>query len=148
DAMGDVAGAARAAVYRAALQARKDKTSRALDDLGAVVARSADPDPLVRWLRVQAEASLEDRQYGRCERQAEQAVVLADKRGIQPVAKLARVALARCAAETGHLDQAIRRAEEAGFLAEDQRQHLTGDVAREQAGFEAFLIYRLLLSLQ
>ncbi|HZJ72212.1 MAG TPA: CHAT domain-containing protein, partial [Planctomycetota bacterium] len=39
-------------------------------------------------------------------------------------------------------------AEEAAALTEQQRQHLTGEHARLEIGFEAFQIYRLLLSLE
>jgi CHAT domain-containing protein len=148
EAAGDAAGVARTEVYRRQILARESKSSKPLDGLDALVDASRDPEARARLYRYQAEAAYHERGFARCEELAEKAVKLADKRGVQPVAKLARVALALCAAETDHLETAIRSAEEAGFLTEEQRQHLTGDQAREEAGFEAFQIYRLLLSLQ
>ncbi len=145
---GDAAGAARTAVYLAALKARAAKSSAPLDAIEAVADATPDPEPRARLRRFQAEAALDAKRFGKCEEVAAEAVALADKRGLAPVAKLARVALARCAAESGHLDRAIGAAEEAGMLAEEQREHLTGEQARQEAGFEAFQIHRLLLSLQ
>ena len=145
---GDVTGAARADVYRAQLTARETHTWTALGGLEEAVAQSRDTEPRARLLRFQAEAALHERSFIRCEQLAVQAVKLADGRGLQPVAKLARVVLARCAAENHHLEIAIQAAGEAGVLVEKQREYLTGEQARQEAGFEAFQIYRLLLSLQ
>lgn len=145
---GDSSGAARAAVYRARLETRRTQTWTALDGIDDVVAQSRDPEPRARLLRFQAEAAFHERSFVRCENLAKEAVKLADNRGLQPVAKLARVVLARCASEAGHLDVAITAAEEAGFLIDEQRKYLTGEQARQDAGFDAFLLYRLLLSLQ
>jgi CHAT domain-containing protein len=147
-AQGDATGAARAAVYLARLEAERRGDAAPLDAALAAASASQDPEPRARLLRYRAEAGWRKARYEPCRKDAEEAVRLADRRGLSAVAKLARVALARCAADAGHLDVAIRSAEEAGFLAEEHRQHLTGERARQEAGFEAFLIYRLLLSLQ
>lgn len=144
---GDPTGAARAAVLGAQLEARAGRP-RALDSLDDAVARSPDPDPRVRLARFRAEAAYRARAFPRCERLATDAAALADRRGLRHEARMARVALARCAGATGHLDVAIRSADQAARLTEDQRQHLTGPHARLEIGFEAFQIYRLLLSLQ
>ena len=144
---GDSSGAARAAVLGAQLEARAGRP-QALDLLDEVVERSRDPDPWVRLSRFRAEAAYKAGDHKRCEELAAAAVKLADRRGLQHESKIARVALARCAGARGHLDAAIAAAEQAAVLTEDQRQHLTGEHARLEIGFEAFQIYRLLLSLE
>jgi CHAT domain-containing protein len=145
---GDVEGEARAEIYRAALTARATGDRSALDAAEERVARALDPEPLARLRRYEAETSLRAGRFEQCEKEAAEAVRVADARGLVPVGKAARVVFARCAAENGHIAQAIARAEEAAVMAEEQRQHLTGDAARKEMGFEAFQIYRLLLSLQ
>jgi len=144
---GDTTGAARAAVLGAQLEARAGRP-QALDGLDEVVSRAADPDPWVRLDRFRAEAAYKAGDTRRCEELAGAAVKLADRRGLQHEAKIARVAFARCAAANHHLAAAIASAEEAAALTEQQRQHLTGEHARLEIGFEAFQIYRLLLSLE
>ncbi|UQA54728.1 CHAT domain-containing protein [Polyangium aurulentum] len=146
--VGDIEGEARAEIYLAALTARTTGDRRALDGAEERVARALDPEPLARLRRYEAETSLRAGRYEQCEKEAAESVRIADARGLVPVGKAARVVFARCAAENGHLSQAIVRAEEAAIMAEEQRQHLTGDAARKEAGFEAFQIYRLLLALQ
>lgn len=148
EAAGDRAGAARAAVLLAGLRYRQKRNAAVLDEVEPLAAASPDPEARVRLLRYQAIAAYDDTKYARCEERAEQAVRLADKRGLAEVAKNARIELARCASETGHLERAVAAAQEAAMLAEEARRHLTGEQARQAAGFDAFLIYRMLLSLQ
>jgi CHAT domain-containing protein len=145
---GDRTGHVRAEVYRAGLLMRRTGSRDVLDQVEPLTAELADVEPRARLRRYQAEASFGQRRYSDCETEAEEAVRLSDRRGLRTIAKLSRVLLARCASENGHVERAIRSAEEAGFIAEEQRQNLTGDQARQEAGFEAFQIYRLLLSLQ
>ncbi len=144
---GDATGAARAAVLAAQLEARAGRP-QALERLDEVVGRARDSDPWVRLSRFRAEAAYRAGDAARCEQLAGAAVELADRRGLQHESKVARVALARCAGATGHLDAAIDSAEQAAAITEEQRRHLTGEHARLEIGFEAFQIYRLLLSLQ
>ena len=144
---GDVTGAARAAVLGAQLAARAGRP-QALERLDEVVAQARDPDPWVRLDRFRAEAAFKAGDHAGCERLAAAAVKLADRRGLQHESKIARVALARCAGANKHLDAAIASAEQAAALTEEQRQHLTGEHARLEIGFEAFQIYRLLLDLE
>ncbi|HEU5061203.1 MAG TPA: hypothetical protein VFU21_31950, partial [Kofleriaceae bacterium] len=144
EARGDATGAARAAVLAAQLEARAGRP-QALERLDEVVGRARDPDPWVRLSRFRAEAAYRAGDRAGCEQLAAAAVRLADRRGLQHESKIARVVLARCA---GRLDAAIAAAEEAAAITERQRQHLTGENARLEIGFEAFQIYRLLLALQ
>jgi CHAT domain-containing protein len=144
---GDATGAARAAVLAAQLEARAGRP-QALERLDDRVGRARDPDPWVRLSRFRAEAAYRAGDAAGCEKLAGAAVALADRRGLQHESKIARVAFARCAGATGHLDAAIESAERAAAITEEQRGHLTGEHARLEIGFEAFQIYRLLLGLQ
>ena len=144
---GDPTGAARAAVLAAQLEARAGRP-QALEALDELVGRARDPDPWVRLSRFRAEAAYRAGDAAGCEELAAAAVKLADRRGLQHESKIARVAHARCAGAAGHLDAAIASAEQAAAITEEQRQHLTGEHARLEIGFEAFQIYRLLLGLE
>ncbi len=144
----DPASAARAAVRAAQIAARDDGDTGALGELEAELGRLSDGEPLALLRRYQAEADLLAHGFAACERRAAEAIVLADGRGLQPVAKIARVIAARCADENGRLKEAIGYAREAGSIVELQLRHVTGDVARQELGFEAFQIYRLLLALE
>lgn len=143
----DPARAARAEVYAAHLAARGGDPA-ALSALEAAVQGVADPEPLLLLRRFQAEADLLAHVHDRCEKRAAEAVGLADRRGLLPVAIMARVFAARCGAQIGHLDQAVRHADEAGSMVEQQLRHVSGELARQKLGFQAYRIYRLLLSLQ
>jgi CHAT domain-containing protein len=147
EARGDTTGAARAAVLAAQLEVRAGRP-QALERLDEVVGRARDPDPWVRLSRFRAEAAFRAGDAAGCQQLASAAVKLADRRGLQHESKIARVVLARCAGAAGRLDDAIASAEQAAALTEKQRQHLTGENARLEIGFEAFQIYRLLLGLQ
>jgi CHAT domain-containing protein len=144
---GDGTGAARAEVYAAHLAARGGDT-KALTSVDADAQGLPDPEPLALLRRFQAEAALLAHSYDRCEKRAAEAKDLADRRGLIPVAVMARVFAARCGAEVGHLEPAIRHADEAGAMVEQQLRHASGELVRQKLGFQAYRIYRLLLSLQ
>lgn len=141
------APAARARVYAAHFAARAGAPA-ALAEVEPLVQPIADPEPLALLRRFQAEAALLDRGYDRCARQASEAVDLADRRGLVPLAVMARVFAARCGAELGNLQLAMRQADEAGAMVEQQLRYATGELVRQKLGFQAYRIYRLLLSLQ
>ncbi len=144
----DEASAGRASVHAAQIAARDDGDSSGFGQLDGQLDGLLDGEPLALLRRFQAEADLLAQSYSACERRAVAAMGLADARGLQPVAKLARVIAARCADENGKLDDAIRYAREAGSIVELELRHVTGDVARQELGFEAFQTYRLLLALE
>jgi len=146
-ARGDTAGAARAAVLRATLDARAKGSAAALDGLEARTKESLDPEPELRRLRAAAELAYVAHDTAACVPLAKDAVRLADRRGIFELAKASRIVLARCASAERDLPTAARAAEDAADLVEEQRRHFTGEQAREEAGFEAFRIYRLLLDI-
>jgi CHAT domain-containing protein len=145
---GDGPSATRAAVLAAYLAARDGGDNQALMRLESQAQGLADAAPLALLRRFGAEMELLEHDYDGCIRKASEAVTLADGRGLHPVAKLSRVIAARCADETGQLDDAIRYAREAGDLVEVELQHTTGEAARQELGFEAFQIYRVLLTLE
>jgi len=147
-AQGDTVSSIRAQVMAAQIASREDGDVAALARLDAQVESVADAGPAARLRRYQAEADLLERNYDACERRATKAVELSDARGLQPIAKIARVIAARCADQNGKLDDAIRFAREAGSIVELELRGVTGDVARQGLGFEAFQIYRLLLTLE
>ena len=107
-----------------------------------------DPEPEALLRRFEAEADLFGHAYDRCAERAEQAITLADRRGLVPVGIMARVIAARCSQKLGQLDVAIRRASEAGDLMEEQLHAVQGELARQRLGFEALQLYRLLFTLQ
>ena len=145
---GDAASAARAAVHAAHVLARFQRQPTALDAVAREAQASDDPEPEMLLRLYQSEQDLLSLAYDRCETRANQAVVLADRRGVLQVAKLARVIAARCASKSGHLKDAIEHATAAGAIIDEQLRHVAGDVARQELGFEALQVYRLLLSLQ
>ena len=109
---------------------------------------SATPVPRA-WLRMyQAELHLAAGEHTQCQARATEATALADRRGLQPIAKLARIITARCAEKGGDLTVASRYAEEAADLIEDQLGRVTGTLARQELGFQAFQLYRLLVALE
>ncbi|RLB56202.1 MAG: hypothetical protein DRI90_18855 [Deltaproteobacteria bacterium] len=144
----DPVSAGRAAVQAAQIAARDEGRTGALGEVEAELERLLDGEPLALLRRYQAEADLLANGFAACQRRAAEAIALADARGLQPVAKIARVIAARCADENGQLKEAIRYGREAGSIVELQLRHVTGDVARQELGFEAFQIYRLLLPLE
>jgi CHAT domain-containing protein len=144
-AQGDNASATRAQVYAAQIAAREgDKT--ALSKLDAAVQVVEDGESAALLRRFQAEGDLLSHNYDGCERRALEAIELADSRGLENVGRLARVIAARCAKHNGKLKDSIRHAREAASIVELQLRHVTGDAARQELGFEAFLIYRFLLT--
>lgn len=144
---GDSAGAARVAVLLATLDARAKGNAEALAGLEARTQESLDPEPELRRLRASAELAYVQHDTAACLPLAKDAVRLADRRGIYELAKASRIVLARCAAAEGDIATAARAAEDAADLVEEQRRRFTGEQAREEAGFEAFGIYRLLLGI-
>jgi CHAT domain-containing protein len=147
-AQGDSVSSIRAQVMAAQIASREDGDVAALARLDAQVESVADAGPAARLRRYQAEADLLEGNYDACERRATKAVELSDARGLQPIAKIARVIAARCADKNGKLDDAIRFTREAGSIVELELRGVAGDVARQRLGFEAFQIYRLLFTLE
>ena len=146
-AAGDEAGAARAAIQGAELTLRGGD-SNALYRAESLVQASEDPEAEALLRRFEAQADLFAAAYDRCLGHAEQAIALADRRGLVQVATLSRVAAARCAGKVGKLDQAVRRASEAGDLMEERLRATSSELARQDLSFQAYRIYRLLLWLQ
>ncbi|HZO14131.1 MAG TPA: CHAT domain-containing protein, partial [Polyangiaceae bacterium] len=144
---GDRVSATRAAIQAARLAAKKDDPTALmrLEDKAAVL---ADAEPLAMLRRYQAEAQYLKHDHQGCAKKATDAVALADTRGLHRVAKLARMIAARCADRTGQLEEAVRLAREGCSMVELELRHVTGDIARQQLGFEAFIFYRVLLSLE
>ncbi|MBI4701597.1 MAG: CHAT domain-containing protein [Deltaproteobacteria bacterium] len=145
---GAEADALRIEVHLAAQRARDTANASLLYRLDDAVQVAADPEPEALLRRAEAETELGMASYDACARHAAAAVRLGDERGLLDVGKIARVLAARCAERTGQLGAAVRYAEEAGDLVEVQLGHVTGEIGRQQLGFEAFLIYRLLFALQ
>lgn len=145
-AAGDEVAAARVSV-RAAQMAARAGDAAALSRLEPLVQGLGDPEPEALLRRHQAELELESRGYERCASHAEQALALADRRGLGPLGTVARVLAARCESQLGKLDAAIQHAAEAGDAVEQRLRATQGELARQQLGFDAFRIYRLMLSL-
>ena len=145
DRNGDRVSAVRARVFAAHIG---DNRGPRLDALDAETAELLDPGPRARLRMYQAEASLVARSYAPCHERAAQAIGLADRRGLRLISKLARIIAARCAEQSRNLAAAIEHASEAADLIEDQLGQVTGALARQELGFEAFQLYRLLVSLE
>lgn len=147
-ATGARSDANRVAVTIATIHAR---ASGHADELTALEPRlAADPDveARTRLLRAQAEMLFLAHDTAPCVPLAAEAVRLADRRGVVDLMKATRIVLARCAADRDDVALAARRAEEAADIVEEQRHHFVGEQAREELGFEAFQIYRMLLALE
>ena len=145
---GDATGRARAAAFAAAIASRSGTNAAAFEHAKAVAKESLDPEPNARLCAFEAEAALRDGDAVHAENRANEAARLADARGLADVGKRARLTRARAASTLGHVEVAIACAEQAAAMVEAERQNLTGAQARQEAGFEAFQIYRLLFSLQ
>jgi CHAT domain-containing protein len=146
-AAGDAAGAARVAIQAAELTLRSGDAN-ALYRAEPLVQSSEDPEAEALLRRFQAQADLFGAAYDRCHEHAEQAIGLSDRRGLVEVATLARVLSARCGERLGRLDDAVRRAAEAGDLMEERLRYTSSELARQDLAYEAFRVYRLLLWLQ
>lgn len=145
---GDAVSAARAEVLAARIASRDGGDVSALSHLEGSAGSLLDAEPLALLRRFQAEADLLGLDHDTCERRANEAWALADARGLQPVAKIGRLLAARCADKLGRTGDAIAVAREAGSILEMELRNVTGDTARQHLSFEAFLLYRMLLSLE
>ncbi|MBT8427106.1 MAG: CHAT domain-containing protein, partial [Erythrobacter sp.] len=147
-ARGDEAAATRCAVHAAYLTWRESGDGAQLSRMRTRVGSVDDPEAaMLLWL-YDSERALQRSDYALCESNAIKAVKLADLRNVRRSAKIARVMAARCGRRNGNLETAARMATEAGAIVEEELSQVVGDVPRQELGFEAFLIYRLLFSLQ
>jgi CHAT domain-containing protein len=142
---GDTASAARAAVRAARVS--RDVPGH-LARLEPEVAALADRGPLARLRLQQARLARDGGQDLRCLAAGGEALALAEARGLRRAIKSARILLARCAESAGELAAAIEHGSAAADIVEDQIGSVRGALARQELGFQAFQIYRLLVDLE
>jgi len=147
-ASGDEAAQTRCALHAAYLAWRESGDGEQLSRMRPRVDAVDDPEVAMLLQLYESERALQRSDYSLCESNAIKAVKLADLRNIRRSAKIARVMAARCGRRNGNFETATRMATEAGAIVEEELIQVVGDVPRQELGFEAFLIYRLLFSLQ
>jgi CHAT domain-containing protein len=147
--IGDTTGEARVAVAKAYLEALDRESSAPLDrSLDDLVARVRDPEPRARLLRYRGEAAfLFDHAYDRCLKLAEEGRPLADRRGIEGLAKTMNILISVCAGKLGQVEQAVSAGERAVAYSDEEWQSTSVPSARQAASFEALLLYRHILAL-